>query len=141
MRTPSKRPPSAAGAAARTDEHKKLVRRFVDEVMNRGRLTLLDELVTGALAAEARRWISMFRESFPDVHMEIVDLVAEGDQVVARFACSGTHRGEWRGHAPTGRRFRVDEVYWFGIENGRIARAWGIEDTLERLRQLGLPAS
>jgi predicted ester cyclase len=72
--------------------------------------------------------------------MDIVELVAEGDTVVGRFRCSGTHLGEWLGHPPTGRRFeRIDEVYIFRIDaKGRIARAWGIEDTLKRLEQLGL---
>ena len=53
--------------------------------------------------------------------------------------CSATHSGEWRGHPPTGRRFEnVDEVYFFTFEDERIAQAWGLEDTLGRLRQLGL---
>jgi hypothetical protein len=71
--------------------------------------------------------------------MDIVDLIAEGDKVVGRFTCSGTHRGEWRGHAPTGRRFEaVDEVYFFELSGGRIVDAWGVEDTLGRMEQLGL---
>ena len=46
---------------------------------------------------------------------------------------------EWRGHAPTGRRFEaVDEVYFFTFAGGRIAALWGIEDALDRLDQLGL---
>jgi hypothetical protein len=50
-----------------------------------------------------------------------------------------THTGEWRGHAASGRRFEnVDEVYFFEFEDERIAEAWGIEDTLDRMRQLGL---
>jgi predicted ester cyclase len=91
------------------------------------------------MAAEVRAWIAPFRESFPDVEMAVVDLVAEGNQVVGRFLCSGTHTGPWRGHRPTGRRFeRVDEVYFFTFDGDRIAGAWGIEDTLSRLQQLGL---
>jgi predicted ester cyclase len=71
--------------------------------------------------------------------MEVIDLVAEGDTVVGRFTCSGTHLGEWLGHAPTGRRFeKIDEVYFFRFREGRIVLAWGIEDTLGRLEQLGL---
>jgi predicted ester cyclase len=74
--------------------------------------------------------------------MELVELVADGDTVVGRFACSAAHRGEWRGHAPTGRRFEgVDEVYFFGFEGDRIVSVWGIEDTLDRFRQLGLEPS
>jgi predicted ester cyclase len=76
----------------------------------------------------------------PDMEMEIVALVAEGDTVVGRFRCSATHLGPWRGHEPTGRRFEaVDEVYFFELRDGRIAGAWGLEDTPSRLRQLGLP--
>ncbi len=101
---------------------KTVVRRLIDEVMNGGDLAAIDDLYTPALARGARRWIEPFRRSFPDVHMEIVDLVAEGETVVGRFLCSGTHLGDWRGHPPTGRRFeRVDEVYFFTVRDGRIA--------------------
>ena len=118
---------------------KALVRRLIDEVMNHGDLAVLDELHTPAMAHAAARWIGPFREAFPDVRMEIVQLVAEGETVVARFRCSGTHLGAWRGHPPTGRRFeRVDEVYFFTITGERISAAWGLEDTARRLRQLGI---
>jgi predicted ester cyclase len=71
--------------------------------------------------------------------MEVVELIAEGDMVVGRFRCSATHLGEWLGHAPTGRRFeRVDEVSIFRFRDGRIVHAWSLEDSLSRLRQLGL---
>jgi predicted ester cyclase len=120
------------------EHHKAVVNRLVEEVMNWGRLDVIDELYTSELAAPARRWIAPFRESFPDVHMETVQLVAEPDTVAARFLCTGTHLGSWRGHEPTGRRFRVDEAYFFEFVDGRIAGAWGLEDTYRRLRQLGL---
>jgi predicted ester cyclase len=100
---------------------------------------VIDELYAPELAAGARRWIAPFRASFPDVHMEVVELIAEGDKVVGRFRCSATHLGEWVGHAPTGRRFeRVDEVSIFRFRDGRIVHAWSLEDSLSRLRQLGL---
>ena len=118
------------------------MRRFVDEAVNGGRDEVIDELFTSGMTGGVRDWFRAFRGSFPDMHMELRDLVADGDTVVARFACSATHLGEWRGHAPTGRRFeRVDEVYFFTFEADRIAAVWGIEDTLDRFRQLGLPAS
>jgi len=120
-------------------DRKTVIRRFIDEAVNGGRDELVDELFTANMAPSAREWFGAFRGSFPDMRMEIVDLVAEGDRVVARFTCSATHTGEWRGHAPTGRRFeQIDEVYFFTFEGDRIAGAWGIEDTLERFRQLGL---
>ena len=80
-----------------------------------------------------------FRTAFPDVQMREVTLIAEDDQVVGRYTCSATHLGEWRGRPATGRRFdNVDEVYFFRLLDGRIVDLWGLEDTHDRLRQLGL---
>lgn len=120
-------------------EPKAVVRRLIDEVMNAGRLDLIDELYAPQVAAGARRWITPFRNSFPDVEMEIVELIAEGENVVGRFRCSATNLGPWRGRPATGRRFeRVDEVYIYRVRDGRITEAWGIEDNRSRERQLGL---
>lgn len=118
---------------------KQVVSRLVDEVMNAADVGVLDELYAARLATAARRWIEPFLASFSDVQMRIVELVAEGETVVGRFTCSGTHTGSWLGYPPTGRRFEnVAEVFFFRVVEGRIVRAWGLEDTHERLRQLGL---
>jgi predicted ester cyclase len=120
-------------------EAKQVVQRLVSEVMVERRLEVLDELYAPRLAQAARRWIEPFLASFSDLDMRLVQLVEEGDVVVGRFACSGTHTGEWMGYPPTGRRFtNVAEVYFFRVSDGRITSAWGLEDTRERLRQLGL---
>lgn len=120
-------------------ENKQLVRRLVEEVVNQRDAETLDALAEGAFARLARRWISPFRSSFPDFRMEIVDLVAEGDTVVGHFKCSGTHRGDWLGIAPTGRRFEdVDEIYIFRVDEGKLSSAVGVEDNLSRMRQLGI---
>ena len=121
-----------------SEQNKAVVRRLVDEVMNTGHLEVLDEIYTPRMAAAARAWITPFRASFPDLSMRVVDLVAEGEKVVGRFLCSGTQRGEWQGHPASGRRFeRVAEVYFFELRDGRITRAWGLEDNLSRMQQLG----
>jgi predicted ester cyclase len=120
-------------------DRKQTVRRFVDEAVNGGRDEVIEELFTHDAAVRAREWFGAFRGSFPDMRMELLELIAEGDRVVGRFACSATHLGDWRGHPPTGRRFeRIDEVYFFTFAGDRIAEVWGIEDTLDRFRQLGL---
>ena len=97
-------------------------------------------MATGELAEAARHWVGPFRESFPDFRMEVVDVIAEGDKVVGHFKCSGTQRGEWRGRAPTGRRFEdVDEVYIFRLESGKLAGVLlALEDNASRSQQLGL---
>jgi predicted ester cyclase len=132
-------PDRTPAAVPAVETNKRLVRRLVEEVLNERRLDVIDELYHPRLASAARRWIEPFLASFSDVHMRIGDLIAEDDTVVGRFSCSGTHSGDWLGHPPTGRRFTdVAEVYIFRIADGRIVRAWGLEDTLSRLRQLGL---
>ena len=131
--------PALPGAGEDVATGKALVRRLIDEVMNAGRLEVLEELYTPGMAIAARRWIEPFHAAFSDIEMNIVALVAEGDTVVARLCCSGTQRGHWQGHPPTGRRFRnIDEVYFFTIDGGRIASAWGLEDNDRRRHQLGL---
>lgn len=119
--------------------NKETVRRFVDEAVNGGRFEVVDELFVPDMQARVRDWFGSFRNSFPDMKMQLLELVGDNEVVVGRFACSATHSGEWRGHAPTGRRFEnVDEVYFFRFAGDRIAEVWGIEDTLDRFRQLGL---
>ena len=122
-----------------THVHKAVIRRLVNDVLNGGRLDVIDDLYAPELVDDAKRWITPFQVSFPDMRMEIIELVAEGDSVVGRFTCSATHLGEWLGHPPTGRRFEaIDEVSIFRFREGRIVEAWGIEDNLTRLEQLGL---
>lgn len=121
------------------EQNRLLVRRLVEEAVNPGNPEVLEEIAKGEFAAAARRWIGPFRDSFPDFTMEIADLVADGQKVVAHFRCSGTHLGEWRGHPPTGRRFHdTDEIYIFRVSGGKLAGAFGVEDNLTRMRQLDL---
>jgi predicted ester cyclase len=120
------------------EANKNLVRRLV-EAVNRRDLNELDHVAAGEFASAARRWVSPFQGSFPDFEMQIVDLVAEDDKVVAHFKCSGTHRADWLGIGAINNRFDdVDEIYIFRVENGRLAGATGVEDNLARMRQLGI---
>lgn len=121
------------------ETNKQLVRRLVREAVGERNLEVLDDVAAGEFAAVAKRWVSPFQSAFPDFEMEIVDLIAEGEKVVAHFTCSGTHLGEWLGVPATGRRFEnVDEIYIFDVRDGRLVAAVGVEDNLTRLRQLGI---
>jgi steroid delta-isomerase-like uncharacterized protein len=121
------------------EDNKLLVRRLVHEAVRERNLDVLDQIAAGEFAAIAKRWVSPFQSAFPDFEMEIVDLIAEGEKVVAQFTCSGTHRGEWLGVPATGRRFEnVDEIYIFEVQDGKLVSARGVEDNLSRLRQLGI---
>jgi predicted ester cyclase len=127
------------GSSVGAEGNKCLVRRLVREAVGERNLAVLDQVAGGEFAELAKRWVATFRSAFPDFEMEVVDLIAEGEKVVGHFRCSGTHRGEWLGVPPTGRRFEgVDEIYIFRVRGGRLVSALGVEDNLARLRQLGI---
>ena len=68
------------------------------------------------------------REGFPDLGITIEDVMAEGDRVAARVTMRGTHRGEFQGIAPTGKRVEVKAMDMFRISNGKIVEHWGHAD-------------
>jgi predicted ester cyclase len=82
--------------------------------------------------------IAHWRAAFPDLEMELLDLVSQGDVVAARVRYSGTHRGTWFGIPPTGRSVEVDEMMFFRFESGRLVEAWEVDDQLTMRTQLGL---
>lgn len=75
--------------------------------------------------------------AYPDLRVELDDLIAEGDRVVACNTVTGTHRGEYMGIPPTGKSVTYNEIFVFRVADGRIAETWGVVDVLSQLRQLG----
>jgi predicted ester cyclase len=71
-----------------------------------------------------------------DPEFVIHDLVAEGDQVVARLTSSATHTGTFMGIEPTGIRYSIDEIHVMRIRDGRMVEHWHAFDTLNLIRQL-----
>jgi predicted ester cyclase len=119
-------------------EHKDMVLRLVEAINEGEEAAAVDELFAPRVARRVKRQFAEFRTAFPDWHEEAVQLVAEGDTVAGRFRCSGTHLGEFLGNPPTGKRMEVEEVFFVRAEDGRFVDFWGLEDSLGRLRQLGL---
>jgi predicted ester cyclase len=121
-----------------SEENKAMVRRLI-EAINAGEEELaVEELFVPRAARRVKRLFAEFRIAFPDWQEQIVQLVAEGDAVAGRFRCSGTHRGEFLGEAPTGKRMEVEEVFFLRAEDGRFVDFWALEDSMGRMRQLGL---
>lgn len=132
-----------------SDENKQLYMRLADEVLNRKDLSVVDELidvnfvehvagaarlvgVEGFKAARRRR-----NAAFPDWHIDIEDLIAEGDKVVVRATGHGTHRGEFMGISPTGKRVSVRWIAIYRVEYGKLVEHWQNIDDLGLLKQLG----
>jgi steroid delta-isomerase-like uncharacterized protein len=109
----------------------------IDEVVEPDVLirTPLPVDATGAQALK-HVWASLLR-AFPDLHVTIEDLIAEGDKVVAWNTVTGTQQGEYMGRPPTGKPVTYNEIFILRFANGRIAETWGVVDVLSQMRQLG----
>jgi predicted ester cyclase len=81
---------------------------------------------------------SVLLRAYPDIHVTVEDVIAEGDKVVSRHTVTGTNLGEYRGMAPTGRSVTYNEIFIFRVAGGRIAEIWGVVDVFAQLRQLGV---
>jgi predicted ester cyclase len=76
-------------------------------------------------------------QAFPDLHVTIEDLIAEGDKIVSRNTVTGTNLGDYMGHAPTGKSVTYNEIFIFRFAAGRIAETWGVVDVFSQMKQLG----
>jgi predicted ester cyclase len=120
-----------------SEVNKDMVRRMVEAINAGEEDAAVDELFAPRAARRVKRLFAEFRSAFPDWREEIVELVAEGNTVAGRFKCSGTHRGEFLGEAPTGKRMEVEEVFFLRAEDGKFVAFWALEDSMGRMRQLG----
>jgi len=127
------------------EESKEIVRRCYDEVINHKNLVALDGVLAGDFRHNGemrgrdgqRRAVSTILTAFPDIHVAIDDLIAEGDRVVARETWSGTHRGSFMDVPPTGKRAVWSAIALLRIAGGKIFEPWVNPDDLGLLPQLG----
>lgn len=139
----------AALSCASTDrlaENKALVRRYLEEILNRGDFTALAQILpdsgfvlNGHLmrAGDVQGMRAHLLAQFPDFRLVIEDQVAEGDRVVTRVSFHGTHSGEYQGIPPTGRRVSYGGIAIDRIQDGKVTEGWHLADDWELLRQLG----
>jgi steroid delta-isomerase-like uncharacterized protein len=129
------------------EDNKAAVRRFYEDVINGQNLELIEELQTpdaidhtfGRQGVEAaKEFFAMLFQAFPDIHVEVHDVIAEADLAAARVSLSGTHRGEFVGIPATGRFAQVDGVDFFRMRDGKQAEHWGGPDMASLLQQLGM---
>jgi predicted ester cyclase len=94
---------------------------------------------TGATGATAIKqiWEALLR-AFPDIHVAVEDVIADGDKLASRQTVTGTHLGEYMGRPPTGKSVTYDEIFIIRFAGGRIAEIWGVVDVLAQMKQLGL---
>jgi steroid delta-isomerase-like uncharacterized protein len=82
-------------------------------------------------------WAMLLRV-YPDIHLIVDDVIAEGDKVVARNTVTGTHRGEFMGVGPTGKSVTYNEIFIFRFADGRVVETWGVVDVYAQMKQIGV---
>lgn len=139
--------------SAEQDRNKKINDRFPLEVLNQGKLSVIDEIVDPNAVDHTplpgypptpegyKQWTRDFRQAFPDLHYEINDTIAEGDEVVQRVTGSGTMRGPFAGMQPSGKHATWTEMHIVRMRNGKVVEHWGQVDQFGMMQQLGfIPA-
>ena len=137
-----------------TQDNSAIVRRFVDEVINQGKMGSAEEFVWEDVVEQVplpgqgpgleglKDVLRGMRSAFPDIEFSIKEQVCEGDKVVSRFEWTGTHKAEFMGVPATGRQVRVWGVVIDRLEAGRIKDTRILMDALGLMMQLGaLPPS
>jgi steroid delta-isomerase-like uncharacterized protein len=135
------------------EENKTIVRRVFDEVINKGDLNVVDQVIASDYVYRSpgspelrgpegfKQLITMYRSAFPDLHLDVDELIAEGNTVVSRWTGRGTHKGELMGIPPTGKQVSVTGVVISRFAGGKAVEDWELIDTLTMLQQLGaIPA-
>jgi predicted ester cyclase len=142
-----------------SEENKELVRRYFEEIFNNKNLGMCDELMAedyreNAVAPFGRevpgrvKGPQAMRETaqwlltqFPDMHMTVEAIVAEGDTVAVRILSTGTNLGPLNGvMPPTGKSFSAHQSHWFRVVDGKLAEHWATREDLPAMLQLGVIA-
>lgn len=133
-----------------SEQNKTNVRRLLEEVWNKGQMQVADELIAsnykhhdsstqefGPGPDGEKKRATMYRNAFPDLRLSVEELIAEGETVVARWSCRGTHKGELNGIAPTNKQINVTGISVARFTNGKLSEGFVNFDALGLMQQLG----
>lgn len=131
-------------------DNKDHARRFNEEVWGEYNFDALDDLVDEAFvgynpslpeplhgAADVRGTAEMLHGAFPDIEVELEQVVAEGDWIAQRLTATATHEGEFVGVEPTGHRIEFTGTNFSRLEDGKWVEGYELWDMLGLLQQLG----
>jgi steroid delta-isomerase-like uncharacterized protein len=136
-----------------SEENKALLRRWFDEVWNKGRAEAIEEMFAADGKAHGlsgdpevpvvgppafREFHATFRGAFPDMIVNVDDMVAEGDKVAARCSVRGKHTGDNLGVAATNTPVDFTGITIVRIADGKIVEAWNNFDFMQMNKQLGI---
>lgn len=133
-----------------TEDNKAAYRQFIEEVMNKKNVAAIDTFIdpnqvehfappgTPGGIEGAKQLFGMFLTAFPDLHVMVEDMIAEGDKIVSRITMSGTQQGVFMDIPPTGKQFSITSIEISRIAGGKIVEHWAEIDALGLMQQLGV---
>jgi len=131
-------------------ENKDATKRFWEEIFNGKKLNLIDDFFTddyiyhGAASQDVRGrenlkgFLTMYFNAFPDLHVEIEDIFGEGDKILSRAMCRGTHQGQLMGILPTGKQIAIRVICADRFAGRKIAESFELPDLFGMMQQLGV---
>lgn len=130
-----------------SEQNKKLVRRWFEEVWNQGRREVIDELMPTECIIydgskpvkgpeEFKPFYDRIQSAFSESHMEVMDTIAEGDTVCARWQVTMRHTGDSLGLPATGKQVKISGISVIRFADGRMVEAWQNWDMMGMLEQL-----
>ena len=131
------------------EENKAIVGRFFEELLSTDNFAVADELLSpdfrfyfagspDAMDLESyKEFLAARRSAFPDRRFVVEDMIVEGDKVSARFTMRGTHEGELRGIAPSGKEVTMTGIDMIRLEEGKMVEDRVEVDQLGMMQQLG----
>jgi predicted ester cyclase len=132
-----------------SDENKKLVRRYYEEMVNTGKVEHIEHFISPeyvkvhdgkryAIGIEgAGKHILGGHETYRDLRLEIEKQIAEGQWVVTCLTARGIHQGTWLGIKPTGKQVSFSVVNVDKVVDGRIVEHGGAANMLGPLLEIG----
>ena len=123
--------------------------RFFDEVLSQGNIAVVDELVAANYVEHdpfpgypadkngLKQYVKMMRTAFPDLNTKVDFMMNDGDRVAAYLTVTGTHKGQFMGIEPSGKKFSVRCVDIVRIKDGKAVEHWGVFDSAALMQQLG----
>jgi len=138
-------------SAGEEEKNSAAVKRFYDEVMGKGNLKVIDELVADNFVDHSvpdpdmpgnkmglTQTMGMFRTGFPDLQITVEDMIAKGDKVWVYTTMRGTNTGEFMGKPATGKKIEVKGIDIVRFVNGKAVEHWGLNDDMAMMTQLGM---
>jgi predicted ester cyclase len=120
-----------------SEQNKQVVRQYYERVLNGRDLDAVgDFFVDERIVEGVKGGCFRYFEAFPDLHIALDDVIAEGERVFVRSTMTGTHDGEYKGIPATGRHVAAESAEVFRVADGRFVGYWCLANVAGLMRQL-----